>query len=208
MPSPDSGPERAVETRELRESVQRGLGQVPESARTLLVLRYFGDLTVVEMGRVLELPPSTVHSRLEKARGALRRVLGGSGYALALPAIDQVAFLGTRADAVRHLPGHRLYVHAALMESFGMVLVEAMGCGVPVAAGAVGGIPEVFSDGVEGVYWPLDDPTEGARRLIELLEDGAAYRGAALAARERFVRCFETDVVAGRLASFLAGVCG
>jgi glycosyltransferase involved in cell wall biosynthesis len=42
----------------------------------------------------------------------------------------------------QHYRASDLYVHAARIESFGNVLLEARACGVPVAATAVGGIPE------------------------------------------------------------------
>jgi glycosyltransferase involved in cell wall biosynthesis len=53
--------------------------------------------------------------------------------------------------------GHQLYVHAALMESFPMTLIEALSHGLPLLAPAVGGIPEIFLDGQQGYFWPLDD---------------------------------------------------
>jgi glycosyltransferase involved in cell wall biosynthesis len=117
---------------------------------------------------------------------------------------DQVRFLGQQPDARHLLPAHRAYVHAATMESFGIVLVEAMAAGLPVVAAPVGGIPEVFADGREGAYWNLDDPVHGARTLIALLEDPARYDAAAAAARSRFESSFEANVVAGRLLEFLS----
>ncbi len=43
-----------------------------------------------------------------------------------------VHFLGNRTDVRALLPGHRLYVHAAHHESFGISLIEAMSAGLPV----------------------------------------------------------------------------
>ncbi len=120
---------------------------------------------------------------------------------------DQVQFLGFRPEAARYISGHRAYVHSSVMESFGLVLVEAMARGIPVLAAPVGGIPEVFSNGVEGIYWPLDDPEDGARKLIDLLEDAETYQRAARAAKQRFEQQFATNAVADRLLRFLSDVC-
>ena len=64
-----------------------------------------------------------------------------------------------------------LYVHAARAEAFGLVLVEAMACGLPVVATAVGGIPEVVDDQVTGYLVPQGDSTQMAARILTLLSD-------------------------------------
>lgn len=118
---------------------------------------------------------------------------------------SQVQFLGFQGNAARLLNGHRVYVHSALIENLPIVLIEALAGGLPVLAAPVGGIPEVFSDGGEGYYWPLDDPAEGASRLIALLEDPARYAALAHAAVQRFEQHFETSLVASHLHDFLCG---
>jgi glycosyltransferase involved in cell wall biosynthesis len=136
--------------------------------------------------------------------GPLRRPLARLTHSLGLT--GQVTFLGFQPRAARWLSGHRALVHSSLMESFGVVFIEAMAAARPVFAAPVGAIPEVFDDGVEGRYWPLDDPRAGAEILISLLEAPQAYARSAAAARARFERCFATDRVAPRLAEFLATI--
>jgi len=45
----------------------------------------------------------------------------------------------------------------AAFESFGMVLIEAMACKVPVIGSSVGGIPEIIEDKVDGLLVKPDD---------------------------------------------------
>jgi glycosyltransferase involved in cell wall biosynthesis len=124
-------------------------------------------------------------------------------YARSLGIEDQVRFLGVRLDAQTLLPRHRVFVHAATREPFGMVFIEAMGSGLPVVSSDVGGVTEVFQPGAEGLVWPLDDPRAAARVLIDLLEDEERLSQLSTAARERFERSFDAKVVGPVLEGFL-----
>jgi glycosyltransferase involved in cell wall biosynthesis len=116
---------------------------------------------------------------------------------------DLVTFLGYQEDPRALMAGYRLYCHAAKMESFGISLLEAMDAGLPIGTAAVGGIPEVVRDGVEGFFWPLDNPTAAAERLISVLEDEVTLSSMAEAARTRLLTTFTTERVAPRLIEFL-----
>lgn len=119
---------------------------------------------------------------------------------------EQVRFLGYRPDAATLLSGHRLYVHGAAVENLPMALIEALAAGLPIAAAPVGGIPEIFSDGVEGIYWRLSDLNDAAEAMISLLEDESRYHAAAKAAVERFRKCFSVDLAAVYLEDFLCSI--
>lgn len=116
---------------------------------------------------------------------------------------EQVAFMGFQPDCARLLANHRVYVHSALLDNLPISLLEALACGLPIVAGAVGGVPEIYEDGVEGFFWPLDDPQAGARRLVPLIRDEALHRRCAEAAKRRFRERYKTDAVAARLLEFL-----
>jgi glycosyltransferase involved in cell wall biosynthesis len=117
----------------------------------------------------------------------------------------QVTFAGYAADASELIPGHRAFVHAARTENFPIVFLEAMQHGVPPLAGAVGGIPETYDDGVEGRFWPLDDPGRASAILIEVLESESRHAAMSAAARRRYQRDFSPDVLGPR---WLEAICG
>jgi len=135
--------------------------------------------------------------------GVLRAELEEKTRALGLA--DQVRWRGFRRDVRQFLPGYKVYVHPAYSEVSPLAIIEAMAAGLPVVAGRVGGITEAYDDGVEGRFWPLDDPASAAGVLLDLLDSEPARRAAAEAARKRFYRDFDSAVVVPRLLGFLQG---
>jgi len=118
---------------------------------------------------------------------------------------EQVRFRGFRTDVRDFLPGYRAYVHDSYSESSSLAIMEAMGAGLPILAGNIGPISELCDDGVEARFWPLDDPAQAAVVLIGLLDCEPERLKAARAARERFRRDFDAEVVGPELRSFLLG---
>lgn len=118
----------------------------------------------------------------------------------------QVYFLGRQPNAASLISAHKLLAHSALIENLPITLIESLAAGVPILAPAVGGIPEIFHDGVEGRFWSLTDINAGAELLIQLLEDNPMRMRMAQAAKERFRSVFEhtrvfdsiSDVVYGK----------
>ncbi len=120
----------------------------------------------------------------------------------------------------------QLYSHAtvfccpSIYEPFGIINLEAMACGTPVVASAVGGIPEVVVDGETGVLVPLEqeaqapfepvDPDRFSRDLAgsinRLLGDSALRDRMAVAGRQRVEREFGWQAIAQQTADLYAGL--
>lgn len=123
--------------------------------------------------------------------------------AQALGLQDLVYFAGFSPQGRGYIPGHRVYVHAAVMETQGIVLLEAMSAGVPVIAAHVGGIPEVFEEGEQGRFWPLDDVSRACDILLGVIDDESKRQAMGQAAWQRFAQRFNVDVAAERLYAYL-----
>jgi glycosyltransferase involved in cell wall biosynthesis len=119
--------------------------------------------------------------------------------------VGQVRFLGSRSDVRELLPRYRAYVHTSQRESLCMAIIEAMACGLPVVAGAIGGIPELFEPDHEGLFWPLDNAEAAAEALYGLLDDEQAQEKLGEAARSRFEQRFDSAVAGAVLEKFLYG---
>jgi len=132
---------------------------------------------------------------------------------------DRVRFLGGVGD--QDLPAFynlaSVYVGASRragrlgVEGFGISLVEASACGLPVVAGNSGGIPDAVRDGETGFLVPPEDPAALAAAISRLLADsGLASRIGAAGRRAvetyynwdrvvRDLRAIEAEVTAGQV---------
>jgi RNA polymerase sigma-70 factor, ECF subfamily len=71
--SPD--PSQVAENKELCDLVQKGLGQLDEEYRAIIVLRDIEGMDYEQIAEVLNIELGTVKSRLSRARAALRQIL-------------------------------------------------------------------------------------------------------------------------------------
>lgn len=84
---------------------------------------------------------------------------------------DQVLLLGNQ-DRVEELYSiSDLKLLLSEKESFGLVLLEAMACGVPCIGTNIGGIPEVIKDQVSGFLVEVGDIQEASEKALAVLED-------------------------------------
>jgi glycosyltransferase involved in cell wall biosynthesis len=105
--------------------------------------------------------------------------------AAALGLADAVLFTGMRDDVFELLPGFDLFVLSSRFEGLPIALLEAMASGVAPITTRVGGIPEVITDGRDGLLVEPGDPGALATALTKLLADDAGRARLATDARAR-----------------------
>ncbi len=89
-------------------------------------------------------------------RGPLADELAARHRALGLG--DRFRFLGERSDVIRLLVGCDVFVLPSRQEGLPVTLMEATSTGTAIVATAVGGVPQVITDGVDGLIVPPGDP--------------------------------------------------
>jgi D-inositol-3-phosphate glycosyltransferase len=112
--------------------------------------------------------------------------------------LDRVEFRGRveRADLPALLRSSDVAACVPWYEPFGIVPLEAMACGVPVVAAAVGGLIDSVVDGETGIHVPPREPSRIAAAIGELLADPARARRLGEAGARRMRRRYAWDRVA------------
>lgn len=80
-------------------------------------------------------------------------------------------------DIARYYQAADLYLHIARADTFPTTIIEAMACGIPVVATAVGGIPEQVKEGHTGFLVPPGDVITLAERIKQIVCDLELKRG-------------------------------
>ena len=97
---------------------------------------------------------------------------------------NHVRFAGFRSDIAALLAASDLFVHPTLDDALPTVLIEAMGAEKPLVASAVGGVPELLEDQVNGILVPPTDVNALAAACLKLIEDPARAAQMAQAGRK------------------------
>jgi glycosyltransferase involved in cell wall biosynthesis len=167
-----------------------------DPARVRRELGLEGNLVFGAIGRLYSLKNYSAlieafASVLDEVREA-RLVIVGPGdpsglvaTAHALGVGDRVALCGTRDDVTDVLAAVDVFVHPAVAESFGMVIVEAMAMARPVVSTPVGIAPEVISAGETGVLCSSPEADALAAGLREMLALRSSWPEIGARARRR-----------------------
>jgi glycosyltransferase involved in cell wall biosynthesis len=135
---------------------------------------------------------------LEAETRALVRELG----------LDDAVFLPGRLEIRGWLERADVFVHTSRWEGFGLVLLEAMLAGLPVAATRVSAVPEVVADGETGLLVEPGDAEALAAALDTLLANPERARELGEAGRNRARERFSVARMAERTLALYEDVSG
>ena len=139
---------------------------------------------------------------------------GGHGYRarlesriLDLGLAAHVRLLGAiDADAVRaQLLAAHVFVLPSRHEAIGVAFMEAMSCALPTVGCNVDGVPELITDGQDGILVPPQDPQALAAALRRLAEDPGLCLALGAAGRARIDSAFRAENGAQMLIRELRG---
>ena len=139
------------------------------------------------VGKVANLTPKKNHENLLQAFALFYRELPASTLLLVgqpadrlgelqtlakdLGIAERVVFTGGRSDVPRLVKAFDLFAMSSDFEGLPIAMLEAMALGKPIVATAVGGIPGVVRDGIEGYTVPARQPALLAEKMLLLARD-------------------------------------
>lgn len=110
---------------------------------------------------------------------------------------SKVRFLGPRRDPESVMPAFDIYACASISEGTSMTILEAMSCGLPVLASAVGGNPRLVNDS-NGVLFDLDDRSAFIEAVVRMFADEESRLAMGVQSRQRVEREFSLSEMANR----------
>jgi glycosyltransferase involved in cell wall biosynthesis len=182
-------------------------------------LRIPGHVTVI--GTIAALTREKGHETLLLAASRLKRsaqdihvlIVGDGPRAAALRDHSRelgltscTTFTGHRTDIERIFPLLDICVLPSHTEGLGTVILDALLAGIPVVASRVGGIPDIITDGRNGLLFD-DGDSEGLADRLTALRNDEAMRSRLIAAGRATVKAFDIRTTVARTASLYQAVC-
>jgi D-inositol-3-phosphate glycosyltransferase len=127
--------------------------------------------------------------------GPLEGALREQAVALGL---SRVHFLGGHEDVWPYYLAGDVTAVPSLTEPFGLVSIEAMACGRPVLASAVGGLTEIVVEGTTGRLVPPGDPDALGAALQAMLADRESLAAMGTEGRRRYLAEYSQEAMTRR----------
>jgi glycosyltransferase involved in cell wall biosynthesis len=122
----------------------------------------------------------------------------GADEQLGCAVVRHVSFVESPGEIALHYQSADVYLHAAHNETFGIVIAEALACGLPVVATAVDGIAEVFGDGEHGFHVAHGDADAMASAVLRLMREPALRAALGASAAQHARQRYDVDAMVDR----------
>jgi glycosyltransferase involved in cell wall biosynthesis len=113
----------------------------------------------------------------------------------------RVTFAGSVAhsEISKHYAAADVYISPSFYESFGMSIIEAMAAGLPVVATRGGAVPDLISDGCNGLLVDVNNPSAIADAVGHLFESAKLRKSLSSAAHEMVCEQFSWEMICSEL---------
>lgn len=155
------------------------------------------EVMLAAFPKVLEVIPNVHYLIIGKGNEQYEKSLKSRVNELGLG--NQIHFTGFQSMVYSYLACLDVYVHPALMEGFGISVLESMAMEKPVIATKTGGLPEIVEDGRTGILVPPGNSTALARAIVDLLQDSKQRAEMGRLGKKRVTECFTVESMMGKM---------
>jgi glycosyltransferase involved in cell wall biosynthesis len=124
------------------------------------------------------------------------------------PAVAYARFLDYTEHPENYMAAADVFCLPSYREGFGVTVIEAAACGVPSIGSRIYGITDAIEEGATGLLFEAGNVEELARCMVHLATDPELRRTLGSRARERVLRDFRAEFIAGELQRFFASAIG
>ncbi|MBA3901556.1 MAG: glycosyltransferase family 4 protein, partial [Bacteroidetes bacterium] len=87
-----------------------------------------------------------------------------------------------------------VYVALSRNESFGVAIVEAMACGVPVVVTDIGGLSEVVDNNINGFTVPVENPLQAALAIEKIIQTPDIAKEFSVKGKEKVLKLYVWNI--------------
>lgn len=143
-------------------------------------------------------------AQLQEKRIAFKLVIAGEGrqrneletFIAEHRLTQEVTLLGQRKDIPQILAASDIFILPSLHEAFGLVLLEAMIARLPIIASRSGGVPEIVTEGENGILVPPEDSAALTEAIISLINNPARAQEMSEKNHEKVRMQFDSKIMA------------
>ena len=148
---------------------------------------YNPKMAILAFSKIQKEFPNAKLTMVGPDKGELEEVIN---LAKRLKLIQKISFLGPIAnDKLPKLyQSHEVYINTTSYESFGVALVEAASCGVPIVSTDVGEIPYIWEDNKNMLLVKKNASDEMAAKVLTLFRNHKLAKAIAKAASENVIQ--------------------
>ena len=121
--------------------------------------------------------------------------------------VNNVMFTGSVDNVDEYLKASDFFVFPTEREAFGISIIEALACGLPVITTATGGVQDIVTDSENAIVVPVNDEHALGLSIERLLHDNGTMKILAANGRKTAIERYDEQQVLLQYRSLIEELC-
>lgn len=186
----------------IRRKMRESLGIAQDATVILFVGRLNRDKGILDLAYAFDTLAKNNPDLVLLIVGAEEDILFTDIQTICLAERGRLHFVSFTVNPERYMMAADIFCLPSYREGFGMTLIEAAACGVPVVASRIYGITDAVEDFKTGLLFPAGDVAALGQSLLRLITDDRYRQQLGEAGRMRALQLFPTELIVSYMAAF------